>query len=478
MNNIYNIVGIDTSDDIKELILKEITTLSFQNRLNGLYKILKSKDSIYNDKFIISMYILTVLYDYIRINQENKELILSIMKEGLYMDNNIIKESIINNIKNIKDFYIKKEICLHIYNSNINIIEYYKINILKFIIFNLNDFKTILVDDIIYKFRNIFDNTTSIYNKMIIADILLNAGFTDIGNDLLDRVRLLQNVNNVNNVNKDKNVYNDSQNVHNSLVNNSVLSACNKIIEDRQMSHFDIHKVYEIIIQTIIENKNDFMSIIIKDFHKIYGKYTIDKSDDDFKKINNDYIYDYVYENIIYIIYKTLLRIKNDITFFTFISNESNNERKKIKKFTLENIFSNVFDFLLNDYNKELILHRLIQELLEMYNYCSTGYMSRLINTLQSFTDKYKINIITDYMRTKTFIYSKIKTYINNNPDILEYFIEMNDNLNKILLEYINNNIKEFINDGHEGDNISKAMCEFINKEIYVYKDDMIDIIN
>ena len=80
MNNIYNIVGIDTSDDIKELILKEITTLSFQNRLNGLYKILKSKDSIYNDKFIISMYILTVLYDYIRINQENKELITSNIK--------------------------------------------------------------------------------------------------------------------------------------------------------------------------------------------------------------------------------------------------------------------------------------------------------------------------------------------------------------------------------------------------------------
>lgn len=506
-NTIYTIKGITSSENINKLISKEITTISFQNKIKDIYKVLNSND--YNDKFIISMYILFILYEYIRISRENKELILKILLDGLNYNNNndeitkhIIKSHIISHLSYIKDVYIKKEIYINIYNNDSlieTIDDRIMIQILQYILFNINSFPNILIDDVIIKLRNIFVNTHVIYHKMHIADIVLNAGYKEIGNELLDLVRQEQerererereryihdgviNTEPVANTEPIKNVYNDTQNVHNSVVNNSVLLTCNKLIEDRQMSKFDFDNVFEVIITTMIENKNDFMTIIMNDCKRIYGysnelannkltdEYTYEimtKSNifikykdeiDILKKSKCNYLYD-----ILFILYKTIKNIKNDITFFTC------EIKNNVKKFTLENIFSNVLDFILNHNNKDELLHRLIQELIEMYNYCSTGYMSRLINTIQSFTEIYTINIITDYMRTKTFIYNVIKKYVDDNSDIIDDFIELTPIFNRIIYEHINNNINEYIKEGHSGEDISKAMCEVIGRDKFRY---------
>jgi hypothetical protein len=186
---------------------------------------------------------------------------------------------------------------------------------------------------------------------------------------LLDQHRRLET--HVENMTKRKStIYDDSQNVHNHEINQSMLQTSKNIL-------------------TSTESGETFV-----DIHK------------EFQEICPDYYNQHQTQ-----ITESINRIKNDTTKFK-------------DNITMCEVYDKTLSIIFKSKHKEELIKRLAEELVDMNQLCSTGHLSRLINVLQGFENQFKITI-----DPKDEIYANISTYITNeiqkSADADELLIDM-----------------------------------------------------
>lgn len=187
------------------------------------------------------------------------------------------------------------------------------------------------------------------------------------------------------NHNRKNTVYTDTQNVHNNMINESVINISKKMQTNPS-------------IMTRLIN-------IQVELQENYKDYEVNK------------------EKIL----SSLERINNDSAVFK-------------DGITINETFNKITNYISNSpYRKELI-QRLAEELVDMNGLCSTGHLSRLINVIQGFPDtpedlKIKIN-------PKDEIYASIQTYLNseiqnseNSEQLLDYMIDGNQEYLKFIID-------------------------------------------
>lgn len=220
--------------------------------------------------------------------------------------------------------------------------------------------KLILLDQLCDEFRN----TDNDIIKMNIADVFtLFLSHSFVGLQMLNELR------EVDEVDGERSFYEDNQNVHDVGVHLSILRAANELI------HL---------------SKN-------KDINIVYDE--------------------------------SINRIRLDSTVFEYnqVIKEENEQRGGevvlSTRFTLLDVFRGLYFFIENHENAEELRKRLKEELNEMGNYCSTGYLARLVNVVQGFVENENLIIkITNEQE----IFAKLKTRVGRrltNEDILNSMI-------------------------------------------------------
>ena len=206
----------------------------------------------------------------------------------------------------------------------------------------------------------------------------------------------------------ERSIYDDSQNVHNTTINESTLNTASELINKYDPQNIKLDYVY---YKT-----------------KSLNELSLEK----IEKVE-----------------KSIHRINTDTSTFG-------------KGFTLYTIYQSLLNLIERHSQKNDLNERLLDELIDMSGKCSTGHLSRLINVLQGFeTDlqvKVKININDE-------VYAKIKHLIEQSvinddkmDDIMEDMLSedktiyinfvkkvINDNIFEIIKEYDNVNVNDIV---------------------------------
>lgn len=91
----------------------------------------------------------------------------------------------------------------------------------------------------------------------------------------------------------------------------------------------------------------------------------------------------------------------------------------------LVTIFLSVWVWINHHEHKQELLLRLKQEFLEMVGYCSTGFLSRLLNIIQGFSDNQKLHIrISDKDQCSSVVKSYINKLLHEYPNMLDLMTE------------------------------------------------------
>jgi hypothetical protein len=204
----------------------------------------------------------------------------------------------------------------------------------------------------------------------------------------------------------ERSIYDDSQNVHNTTINQSTLNTASELI-----NRYDPQN-----------RKLDFVYYKTKSLKEL--------SPEQIEKVE-----------------KSIHRINTDTSTFG-------------KGFTLYTIYQSLLNLIERHSQKNDLNERLLDELIDMSGKCSTGHLSRLINVLQGFeTDlqvKVKININDEvYEKIKHLIEQEVindekmddimEDMLSENKTIYISFVKkvINDNIFEIVKEYDNVNIND-----------------------------------
>ena len=260
--------------------------------------------------------------------------------------------------------------------------------------------------DVLDEFEQLFGNeNVSIYTKMEIADVFLLNNRTQRGHEMLDilrelEYRLVLNPNDVNNAalyQRMMTVYGDSQNVHSTNLNESVLKACVHLMELEQPNGFDTDTIKEILYKVVPE-KCDYIDSVME-------------------------------------------RIEIDTSRFKCGDN----------MFGLYDVFSSLWAWISKHPSKEELYCRLVEEMVAMGKYCSTGHASRFINVIQGYSDDEGLHVrISDEQQIRAVVGHYLDTVMMNATEDVTgamigdeqtafyEFIEyrMNDRIPQLLEEY------------------------------------------
>jgi hypothetical protein len=111
-----------------------------------------------------------------------------------------------------------------------------------------------------------------------------------------------------------------------------------------------------------------------------------------------------------------------------------------------------------------MVLDRLGEELLEMHNYCSSGLLSRLINSLQGLTDVPELQIkISNKEQVKSVLYSHFDKAIQNcgDEDVIDGLSEGGEKFLMFIKTEMENNIERWYED--YGDEFLAYVTEVAN---------------
>lgn len=184
-------------------------------------------------------------------------------------------------------------------------------------------------------------------------------------------------------------VYSDKQNVHNSNINNSVKEAIKKLVNiyDNNLS---ISEIQDTLINKFENKKN--------------------------------------------IIEKSIKRIKEDVATFGI-------------NISLKQVLTSLWTWILiNEKYTDELLKILVDEMEHMIDMCSTGYLSRLINVTQGFSDEFIIQISNKEQTTAVitnYLNSKLQQCQNN--DVLEEMTSSGNNFKKFINECIDIKREEWL---------------------------------
>lgn len=188
--------------------------------------------------------------------------------------------------------------------------------------------------------------------KMDIADIYLLSGYEFRGHQMLEILRQP----NQPNQQQERTVYQDSQNVHDGNINKSVLDAAQELVRNYCPSYtekFDMEQIEK------------YLGIKYPKFIDII-KHVID-------------------------------RIKIDTANFG-------------AGISLYQVFAALWRFISVSPYRDELTSRLVEEMISMDDYCSTGHLARFINVIQGFTDDERLQI---RISEKKQIWAVVSTYLN-----------------------------------------------------------------
>jgi hypothetical protein len=211
-----------------------------------------------------------------------------------------------------------------------------------------------------------------------------------------------------------KTVYSDSQNVHDSSINSSVIKVLN-----------NLYSRYGKILDTYASNMNISLDN--------YKKLVIDKIKSFLKsKFSNKSIL--IDESIDY--------INRNIAKF------GNNE------YTLGDAIICLWLYITAHKNRDELQIRLLEELNEMKGFCTTGHIARLMNVIQGYTDDENLCIrISNREQIRSVIQNYLNTELSNcdNDEVMDGFITGNEVFKEFIKTKVNNKLpdwtKEYGND-------------------------------
>lgn len=357
----------------------------------------------------------------------NYETIANYFITNIFENNNIeltdrykITVDFCNNI-NTCDFYIYKFYNYWVFNQNINS---FKILASQYLLMNYDPNSLTPIEsenlrepaphNIYCELLNICNNNELDYNlRADSADLLVRYGTTNIKNIARDIIILLGKDNY-----KFKTIYNNKQNVHNIQIDNSI-----KIYLDT-LNNINIQNLN-------IDDINNYL-LTLKNY-----------TQPEINAING-----------------SILRIKID--------------NCKYNNLSLLNIFYKIYSKVIN-YNepqKSTLLFRINEELIDMFNTCSSGHVSRLVNVLSGFEDTIKISF---YDQIKSNLFARLYKRIQDIPLNTNYkIIKITDANNN----YITQKIKMEMHEVEEYQNNILSEFTTINKSnlLKFLNDNILDI--
>lgn len=290
-------------------------------------------------------------------------------------------------------------------------------------------------------FDTIFITTDCLYTKMEIADIFLLNNRQKRGNEMLAIIRELEAIQ----IEREREremeeftktgkhiIYNDTQNVHNTKINKSVLNASVNLIRSYKPKSLNTEDIFNYLSQVIIDNINSIQQV--KDEHP---------------------------QIVIDVIEKVIERIEIEKTKFS--------HKKDV--FTLYDLFGAIWSFISKHIHKKELEFRLVEEMYTMNKYCTTGHLSRFVNVIQGFTDnedfcirienKDQIHSVISRIidkalseapeevmdclteSDKTPFYEFVKNTVNNNINNIKEYGEKDQY--DTLYDIINNSVQKYI---------------------------------
>jgi hypothetical protein len=398
--------------------LKSVNTLDFPKKKKKLIKILKDENTPYIVQFKIANFFCNKLANMYHIPIDLSELLVNSVYGVVYRAIELPLTTRLRYLR-FQNEKIPFKTSIKLFEGNVrNVLDHIPyFQILKYILRN-SLANTITIQQILDEFEVLFiNNTFSQYIKMEIADIFLLNNRAERGHQMLTALRGYRTLD----IGNERTVYDDSQNVHDEKVNKSVLRAACKLIEMYSEGEFDDIKIKKELID---------MSPVSE-------------------------------ESVI----KVIERIQIDTAQFSHGDN----------RFNLYDVFANLWKYIsLHQYAKELKI-RLLEEIISMALYCSTGHLSRFINVIQGYTEDPDLCIrISNFAQIKAVVSNILQKILTTAPeDVMDSMIDSDQTIfAKFIVDKMNNKIPDIVKEygnKHKPDDNEPSVYEHILSAIVSY---------
>ncbi len=234
------------------------------------------------------------------------------------------------------------------------------------------------------------DKNESIYARSECADILITLGE---GNEIIFGEQVIEELGDLYNENKNKTIYTNAQNAHNETINENTRNIVRALYKDYLKS-----KTYNDLVKTSYEEINKELS-------------NIDNSDE-----TQDKLHSFFY------------RVMTDPFRF--------------ERLSLSDIVLLVYNKICTFENKNDLMRRLLEEIIDCDNSCTTGYFTRIVNTLNGFiNDKDMCFNINPKDELRSVIFARINKNIRILPEktresVLEAIEEANFGVFEEFMDY------------------------------------------
>ena len=342
-------------------------------KIKACIKAIKSRETSDEGKIKIADFICNKLCDIYNLPFDKREVIVEELKKVIFNAENMPVPLRLYYLK-FRNESVPYSISVQLFQDGVRdkmrVVPYFQI--LKYILHANLDIRKEEdhCNEVLDEFEQLFNNEDiSIYTKMEIADVFLLNNRITRGHEMLDTLRELEfnlvlNSNDANNAvlyQRMLTIYGDSQNVHTTTVNESVLKACVYLMEVEPPNGFDAEKVKEILKEASPEHRD---------------------------------IIDTVME-----------RIEIDTSRFTWNDN----------RFGLYDVFSSLWSYIIRHPSCSELYMRLIEEMVSMTRYCTTGHVSRFINAIQGYTDDEGLQVrISDKQQIRAVVGHYLDTVMMN----------------------------------------------------------------
>lgn len=209
------------------------------------------------------------------------------------------------------------------------------------------------------------DKNESIYARSECADILITLGE---GNEVIFGEQVIEELGDLYNENKNKTIYTNAQNAHNETINENTRNI--------------VRALYKEYLKT--NSYNDLIKTSYEDINKDLSGISLDE--------NADKIHSFFY------------RVMTDPFRF--------------ERLSLSDIVLLVYNKICSFENKNDLMKRLLEEILDCDNTCTTGYFTRIVNTLNGFIDgKDMCFNINPKDELRSVIFARINRNIRSLPE-------------------------------------------------------------
>ncbi len=321
-----------------------IDSKNLSKKIRTLMKVMKSKRTSPEGKIKVADFICNKLCDIYLLPFDKRDVIVEELKKVIFDAETMPIPLRLYYLK-FRNESVSYPVSIQLFHDGVRdkmrVVPYFQI--LKYILrANLGLCKEKHRTEVLDEFEQLFDNEgISIYTKMEIADVFLLNNRTKRGHEMLDELRELEfnlvlNLNDTNNAalyKRIQTVYGDSQNVHCTDLNESVLKTCVYLMEIEQPSGFDMEKV-KAILKEASPRHADIIDTVME-------------------------------------------RIEIDTSRFKWEDN----------RFGLHDVFSSLWAYISKHPSASELYMRLTEEMDAMVRYCTTGHVSRFINAIQGYTD-------------------------------------------------------------------------------------------